>query len=365
MNNLQQIFLTHVEIVQINKLEALPDKPKNFSVFFPNLLPLSQAHSMEKQGIPSHWYQWFSTNLRQKMPVTYRQTCSSTARIETPDGKWHNKTQQVTVVVPTSHGAEERPGEWRPCGDYHQLNQMTKTDRYPIPDIGDISTKLHDKSMYSKIDLIKAFNQIPKNPLEVEKTAVDTPFGLFEWLYMPFSLSNAIATLQRYLNNIFMDIDCILIYIDNMLVYSEDEEQHKKDLSKVLWKLQENDLRVAIHKSEFFLKDIDFLGNTMSKEEIKPCSSRLDVIKNFPKPNLTRSLRTFPGCVNHYRHLIPQIADIVLSLTDWQTEPEHQFDILFWGEAAFAKIQEILSSAIVFLHPVPGITHLHLVADSS
>ena len=100
-------------------------------------------------------------------------------------------------------------------------------------------------------------------------------FGLYEWMYMPYGLRNASATLQRYLDNIFMDLNCVFIYIDDILIFSKDEEQHKEDLSKVLQKLQDNDLRVAIHKSEFFLKEVEFLGYSINNEGMKPSSRKV------------------------------------------------------------------------------------------
>ena len=154
------------------------------------------------------------------------------------------------------------------------------------------------------------------NPSDIEKTALATPFGLFEWLYMPFGLRNASATLQRYLDQIFRDLDCVFIYIDDILIFSGDEAQHKQDLLKVLKVLQENDLRVAIDKSEFFLQEIDFLGYTIDDKGIRPSNNKLCAIRDFPESDHTKSLRSFLGLVNYYRHLIPDFANIVIPLTE-------------------------------------------------
>jgi hypothetical protein len=98
---------------------------------------------------------------------------------------------------------KKTPGEWRPCGDYRELNKRTKFDRYPIPHIQSFNSNLAGCSIFSKLDLCRAFNQIPMNTADIEKTAVITPFGLFEWLKMPFGLRNAAQTMQRFLDEIF------------------------------------------------------------------------------------------------------------------------------------------------------------------
>lgn len=129
------------------------------------------------------------------------------------------------VLVPKSDGS------WRICGDYRLLNAVTTPDRYPVPHIPDINTKLHGKIVFSKLDLIKAYNQIPMNQSDAEKTAVITPFGLFEYAVMPFGLRNAGATFQRAIDNILRDLDCATPYIDDVLVASTSLKQHYKDRS--------------------------------------------------------------------------------------------------------------------------------------
>lgn len=171
-------------------------------------------------------------------------------------------------------------------------------------------------SVFSKIELVKAFNQIPMNPSDIEKTAVATPFGLYEWLYMPFGLRNAGSTLQRYLSNVFMDLDCVFIYTDDILVFCKDEKQHK-EISSRSYRSCMTLTRVAIHKSHFFLQKIDFLGYSISKEGMKPSSCKLNTIRDFPETNNTKSLRSFLGLISYYRHLIPDFTDIVLPLTEF------------------------------------------------
>ena len=162
------------------------------------------------------------------------------------------------------------PGEWRVTGDYRALNAVTKPDRYPLPHIQSLSTKLHNAQCFSKVDLLRAYHQVPMNPSDSEKTAVTTPFGLFEYTYMPMGLRNAGATFQRVMDSIFRDVSCVFIYLDDILVFSENEEQYVKDLRLVFGKLAEHKLRISLEKCEFLKKSLIFLGHEVTSSGITP-----------------------------------------------------------------------------------------------
>ncbi|GBM83304.1 Transposon Ty3-I Gag-Pol polyprotein [Araneus ventricosus] len=135
------------------------------------------------------------------------------------------------------HFVEKSNDSWCISGDFRRLNSVTTPDRYPLPHIHDFINGLRGKTVFSKIDLVKAYHQIPMNPLDIHKTAVITPIGLFEYVFMTFGLRNAAQTMQRYIDSIIRDIPSCYAYVDDLLIPSVDQESHKSDLHSVFSKL--------------------------------------------------------------------------------------------------------------------------------
>ena len=172
------------------------------------------------------------------------------------------------------------PFEKQPCGDYRALNAHTKIDRYPVPNIQEFSSQLAGSTIFSRIDLIKAFHQIPVHPDDVPKTAIITPFGLFEYVRMPFGLRNAAQTFQRFIDEVLRGIPFCFAYIDDVLIASPDEATHKQHLQSVLTRLQDYGIQINVDKSEFGVTSLTFLGHTVTPAGIAPlAATKCEAIK--------------------------------------------------------------------------------------
>jgi hypothetical protein len=215
------------------------------------------------------------------------------------------------------HMVRKADGSWRPCGDYRRLNAQTTPDRYTCPNIGDLSARLAGCKVFSKLDLRKGYHQVPVNPEDVEKTAVITPFGLYEYLRMPFGLRNAGQTFQRLMDQVLRGLEYCFVYLDDILIASEDMVEHTKHLEEVFSRLRAAGLLLNREKCVFAEPVVDFLGHQVSQAGIAPLKSRVEAIASFPKPVTVKQLMSFLGMLNFYRRFLPQAAMVLKPLTDF------------------------------------------------
>ncbi|KAL1114986.1 hypothetical protein AAG570_007809 [Ranatra chinensis] len=207
------------------------------------------------------------------------------------------------------HIVTKPDGGIRPCGDYRQLNDRTLPDRYCVPNVGDLSINLYGKKVFSKLDLERAYFNIPIAESDIPKTAITTPFGLFEFTRMCFGLRNASQTFQRFMDAIFRDLPYVFVYIDDILVSSVDHTEHEVHLREVIRRLAEQGLTLNLHKCLFGVHEVDFLGYRISSSGISPRQTKVEEITSYPRPETVNGLRKFLGMVNFYRRSLPHAGD--------------------------------------------------------
>ena len=262
------------------------------------------------------------------------------------------------------HMVPKPDGSWRPCRDYRRLNNVTKPDRYPLPNIRDFTNNLKQCTVFSKLDLVKGYHQVPMNSEDICKTAIVTPFGLFEFLSMPFGLKNAAQTFQRLMDQIFKGLPFVFIYLDDILVASRGRGLHLKHLRVVLELLVQNGLVINLDKCSFALPEIEYLGHKITATGIVPLRRHVESLLQLPPPQDVRSLQRFLGMVNFYRRFLPGIAKILRPLTDALAGNPKSLNWSETHQESFEKAKSALSSAVPLTHPSP-FAEVSLVTDAS
>ncbi|KAD2393085.1 hypothetical protein E3N88_40062 [Mikania micrantha] len=247
---------------------------------------------------------------------------------------------------------KKKDGSFRMCIDYRELNKLTVKNKYPLPRIDDLFDQLQGASWFSKIDLRSGYHQIKVREEDIPKTAFRTRYGHYEFLVMSFGLTNAPAAFMDLMNRVCRPMldRSVIVFIDDILVYSKNEGDHACHLREILETLRREKLYAKFSKCAFWLHEVQFLGHVINADGILVDPSKIQAVANWSLPKNPTDVRSFLGLAGYYRRFIQDFAKIVSSLTKLTRK-----DVKFvWGddqEKAFQELKSKLTQAPVLTLP--------------
>jgi hypothetical protein len=248
----------------------------------------------------------------------------------------------------------KKDGSLRPCVDYRALNARTKKNRFPLPLISELFSRLSSKRKFSKIDLRNAFHQVRIFPGQEWLTAFRCFLGHFQYNVMPFGLTNAPAMLQSMMNDKFADMsDFVMVYLDDILIFSENPDDHLQHVKDVLLRLRENRLLAKLDKCFFFMDSVEFLGFIISKDGVSLALDKLAKIRDWPLPQNQAELRSFLGFCNYYRNSLRGYSDLATPLTTLTKKSFAKFEWTNELKACFESLKLAIINAPTRQHPDP------------
>ncbi|GJW46802.1 putative nucleotidyltransferase, ribonuclease H, partial [Tanacetum coccineum] len=232
---------------------------------------------------------------------------------------------------------KKKDGSFRMCIDYRELNKLTVKNRYPLPRIDDLFDQLQGSSIYSKIDLRSGYHQLRVREEDIPNTAFRTRYGHYEIQVMPFGLTNAPAVFMDLMNRVYKPYldKFVIVFIDDILIYSRDEKEHKEHMKIILELLKKEELYAKISKCEFWIHTVKFLGHVIDSSGIHVDPAKIEAVKNWASPTTPSKIRQFLGLVGYYRRFIEGFSIIAKPMTEL-THKDRKFD---WGEEQETNFQ--------------------------
>ena len=264
--------------------------------------------------------------------------------------------------------ARKKGGKLRMCCDYRKLNDVTRRDMFPLPRIDECLDALHGAKLFSTLDLASGYHQVAMAEEDKHKTAFISPFGLYEWNRVSFGLCNAPATFQRLMNMVMSDFifRLLLVYLDDLLIYSKTFDQQLGNLEAVFKRLREVGVKLNPPKCQFAMPEVGFLGHRVSEEGVSTNPATIDAVMNFPTPQTAHDIRKFLGLASYYRRFVKDFSKIARPLNSIiaQVHKRHPSDKKHKGERqplgdlwtkectrAFQQLRSALTEAPVLAHP--------------
>jgi hypothetical protein len=246
----------------------------------------------------------------------------------------------------------KKDGTQRLCVDYHALNEVTVKNEYPLPRINDMFDQLCGACVFSKIDLRLGYHQLKIWECDIPKTAFVLRYGLYEYTVMSFGLTNTPAYFMYLMNKVFMEYldKFVVVFINDILVYSRSEEQHEEHLHLALQKLRENRLYAKLSKCEFWMKQVAFLGHVISNGGISVDLSKVQDVLSWNAPMSVSDIQSFLGLAGYYRRFIKGFSKISKPMIEL-LEKDKKFEWTSACEASFQELKKQLTTALILVMP--------------
>jgi hypothetical protein len=240
----------------------------------------------------------------------------------------------------------------RLCVDYRPLNAVTIKNKYPSPRIDVLFDQLVGSKVFSKIDLLSDYHQIKIRADDIPKTAFSTRYGLYEYLVMSFGLTNSSTYFMYLMNSVFMpELDkFVVVFTDDILVYSRNEQEHTMHLHTVLQRLRDHRLYAKLSKCDFWLREIKILGHTISQDGVSVDPEKVQEVMDWKPPTSVRQIRGFLGLVGYYRRFIPDFSRIAKPMTELLKKGV-KYEWIQKCEDAFHALRQHLTTAPVLAQP--------------
>ncbi|KAL0152827.1 hypothetical protein M9458_051867, partial [Cirrhinus mrigala] len=262
---------------------------------------------------------------------------------------------------------KKKDGGLRPCNDYRALNDITVKYRYPLPLVPSALEQLRSARFFTKLDLRSAYNLIRIREGDEWKTAFSTATGHYEYLVMPFGLANSPSFFQAFVNEVFRDMlhRWVIVYIDDILIYSSSYSKHIQHVRAVLQRLIQHQLYAKEEKCEFHQEKIAFLGYIISSEGIAMDDSKVNAVRNWPRPSTLKELQRFLGFANFYRRFIRGFSSVAAPLTAMVKKGNSRLSWSSPALQAFTDLRQRFTTAPILHHPDPNKPFLVEVDASS
>lgn len=250
---------------------------------------------------------------------------------------------------------KKKDGSLRLCVDYRGLNKITAPCRYPLPLINEMMDRLASARVFTKLDIRNAYHRIRIAPGEEWKTSFCCRYGQFEYRVLPFGLTGAVGTFQSFMNDVLREYldQFVVVYLDDILIYSESQEEHDQHVRKVLQRLHEAGLFAKADKCEFDVTEIDFLGFHIDTSGISMDPQKVRCILEWPTPTSVHDVQVFLGFANFYHRFIHQYSKLVTPITNL-LKKDAKFDWTSTQEKAFNTLKQCFTTAPILQHFNPS-----------